>query len=99
VADVVISISRKPAEKSDGSGRLYIAKNRAGRDGIVFPIKLDCAMSSFSILENAGEMTITDAKKRNEDDLKSLLQKKWKQVKQIDVEKSQDKEDKTEGTE
>jgi replicative DNA helicase len=94
VADVVISISRKPSEKAEGFGRLYVAKNRAGRDGIVFPIKLNSAMSTFSILENASEMTITQAKKKNEDELKSLLQKKWKQVSKIEVE---NKEAKTEG--
>ncbi len=85
VADVVISISRKPAEKSEGFGRLYIAKNRAGRDGIVFPIKLNTAMSRFSILENSEEMSFMDAKKKNEGDLKQLLQKKWKQVSKVEV--------------
>ena len=32
VADVVISLSRKPMEKSTGSGRLYIAKNLVGKE-------------------------------------------------------------------
>ena len=88
VADVVISISRKPAEKSEGFGRMYIAKNRAGRDGIVFPIKLNTAMSRFSILENSEEMSFMDAKKKNEGDLKQLLQKKWKQVSKVEVKNS-----------
>ena len=85
VADVVISISRKPAEKAEGFGRLYIAKNRAGRDGIVFPVKLNTAMSRFSILENSEEMSFMEAKKKNEGDLKALLQKKWKQVSKVEV--------------
>jgi replicative DNA helicase len=38
VADVVISLSRKATEKAGGTGRLYVAKNRAGRDGLLFPI-------------------------------------------------------------
>ena len=80
VADVVVSISRKPAEKSSGLGRLYIAKNRAGRDGILFPIKLNTAMSMFSVIENAGEMTLEEAKDKNETDIKKVLQQKWKQV-------------------
>ena len=98
VADVVISISRKPSEKADGFGRLFIAKNRAGRDGIVFPIKLNAEMSTFSILENAEEMTFTEAKKRNESELKSLLQKKWKQVSKIEIQRNRNKEGKTEGS-
>jgi len=80
VADVVVSISRKPAEKASGLGRLYIAKNRAGRDGILFPIKLNTAMSMFSVIENADEMTLEEAKGKNETDIKKVLQQKWKQV-------------------
>jgi len=80
VADVVVSISRKPAEKASGLGRLYIAKNRAGRDGILFPIKLNTAMSMFSVIENADEMTLEEAKDKNETDIKKVLQQKWKQV-------------------
>ena len=80
VADVVISISRKPTEKASGMGRIFIAKNRAGRDGIVFPIKLNTAMSRFSVVENAEEMTLNEAKSKNESDIKKVLQQKWRQV-------------------
>jgi replicative DNA helicase len=80
VADVVISISRKPTEKASGLGRIFIAKNRAGRDGILFPVKLNTAMSMFSVIENADEMTLEEAKDKNETDIKKVLQKKWKQV-------------------
>ena len=38
VADVVVSLSRKPTEKATNAGRLFVAKNRAGKDGIVFPL-------------------------------------------------------------
>jgi replicative DNA helicase len=41
VADIVLSISRKPLEKSEGTGRIFVAKNRAGRDGLLFPINID----------------------------------------------------------
>ena len=47
VADVVLSISRKPMEKSTGAGRLFVAKNRAGRDGLLFPINIVPISVSF----------------------------------------------------
>ena len=50
VADVVVSFARKPTEKATNAGRLFIAKNRAGRDGIVFPLSIDTAKSTFEIL-------------------------------------------------
>jgi len=86
IADVVLSISRKAEEKSTGVGRLFVAKNRAGRDGILFPIKIDTAKSKIEIVEGASEMSFGEAKNQNEGDLKKLLQQKWKQVKEIDVE-------------
>ena len=79
VADVVISISRRAQEKSSGVGRLFVAKNRAGRDGILFPIKIDTAKSKFTILDEK-EMTLNEAVNQSESDMKQLLKKKWKEV-------------------
>lgn len=79
VADVVLSISRKAHEKSSGWGRLYIAKNRAGRDGIVYPVKIDTARSKFDIAGRAGslEEAVTD----DEDAVKKALRTKWRELK------------------
>jgi replicative DNA helicase len=79
VADLVISISRKATEKAGNSGRLFVAKNRAGKDGIVFPIHIDTAMSRFKILdENA--LTLDEAVKQTNSDMKDLLKQKWAEV-------------------
>lgn len=77
--DVVLSISRKSHEKAGGWGRLYVAKNRAGRDGLVYPIKIDTAQSRFVITGEAGglEETRTD----DEEALKKALRLKWKELK------------------
>jgi replicative DNA helicase len=81
VADVVISLSRKPMEKSSGVGRLFVAKNRAGRDGLVFPIKMDTARSIIEFLDEEDldlrEVTENDART-----MKNLLKAKWKEVQQ-----------------
>jgi len=80
VADVVVSISRKAAEKSTGVGRLFIAKNRAGRDGIVFPISIDTSMSLFSILDE-NSMSLNEAVSASNSEAKAALLKKWREVK------------------
>jgi len=80
VADVVISLSRKPLEKSTGSGRLFVAKNRAGRDGILFPIHLDCSMSKLKIIDDTDEMTLGEVMKSDTASMKKLLKRKWKEV-------------------
>ena len=70
VADVVLSLSRKSYEKASGWGRLYIAKNRAGRDGLVYPIRIDTARSTFLIsgptdsVEHAVEEGQAETKKK-----------------------------------
>jgi len=79
VADVVLSISRKSHEKSSGHGRLYVAKNRAGRDGLVYPILIDTARSKFAIAGKAGG--IEDAASEDEDQMKKALRNKWRELK------------------
>jgi replicative DNA helicase len=41
VCDLIVTISRTPEDKMNGTGRLYIAKSRLGSDGIVLPFLLN----------------------------------------------------------
>ena len=83
VADVVLSISRKPMEKSEGTGRIFVAKNRAGRDGLLFPINIDTAKSKFTIL-NESELTLNEAVTQDNNSMKDKLREKWKEVNKKD---------------
>ena len=80
VADVVLSLSRKPMEKSSGAGRLFIAKNRAGRDGMLFPINLDTSRSKLIIVEDNGEMSLDEVMSSDQSSMKNLLKSKWKEI-------------------
>lgn len=79
VADVVLSISRKAHEKSSGWGRLFVAKNRAGRDGLVYPIKIDTAKSKFEIV--GKEDNLSNAHVEDESAMKKALKLKWNELK------------------
>jgi len=79
VADVVISLSRKAMEKSTGAGRLFVAKNRAGKDGLVFPIHIDTSKSTFEILDERS-LTLDEAVKQTDSEMKDLLRQKWREV-------------------
>jgi len=72
VSDVVLTISRKPEEKASGFARVFVAKNRAGRDGLIFPVKIDTAMSTFKVLsdEEALEFQPKENLKRAWNDFK-----------------------------
>jgi replicative DNA helicase len=78
VADVVISISRKSTEKSTGWGRLFIAKNRAGRDGLVYPVKIDTARSKFVITGEVGSPE--DAVRETEAAQRKTIREKLKEL-------------------
>jgi replicative DNA helicase len=78
-ADVVLSISRLSHEKALGVGRLFVAKNRAGRDGIVYPINIDTARSKFII--NGEQQLPEDAKAEDENSMKQRLRSKWQELK------------------
>ena len=80
VADIVLSISRKPLEKSTGAGRLFVAKNRAGRDGILFPIRIDCSKSKFTVIDDAGELSVVDLVESHNTGTKDMLKSKWKEI-------------------
>ncbi len=80
VADVVVSLSRKPMEKSTGAGRLFVAKNRAGRDGLMFPIRIDTSMSKIEVLDDVREMSVVDAIERSNAGTKDMLKSKWKEI-------------------
>ena len=82
VADVVISLSRKAMEKSTGQGRLFVAKNRAGRDGLLFPVHIDTSKSIIKIVDET-ELTLKEAVENDENDMKAILKEKWKQVSKI----------------
>lgn len=79
VADVILSLSRKPMEKASGAGRLFVAKNRAGRDGMLFNLHLDTSKSKFKVLDE-NEMSLQEVADSDSASMKDLLVKKWKEV-------------------
>lgn len=66
VADVVLGLARKSAQKATGFGNIFIAKNRAGIDGIKYQVHLDTGKSKLKILtdqevaEMSNELNIDD---------------------------------------
>lgn len=78
VADVIVTISRKPVEKSSGRGRLFLAKNRAGKDGLLYPIAINTARSTFEI--TGDQLTMDAAQRKEENETKAALRKKWEEL-------------------
>lgn len=78
VADVVMTISRRSHEKAQGFGRLFLAKNRAGRDGLLYNVMINTARSQFVI---EGQSSKFEAEKSDEAEMKKQLRDKWNALK------------------
>ena len=55
VADFIFSLSRTISDKKNNTGRFFVAKNRNGKDGIPFPIKMDTSNINLKVLESELE--------------------------------------------
>ena len=50
VADFIFSVSRTIEDKQNNQGKIFIAKNRNGPDGIIYPIFMDTSYVKIKIL-------------------------------------------------
>ena len=83
VADFIFSISRTIADKQNNSGRIFIAKNRNGADGIVCPIFMDTSNVEIKVMEPTND-SIEDIKKNLVKAQKERLAEKYKKQKQAE---------------
>ena len=58
VSDFIFSISRTTDDKLANTGRVFIAKNRNGPDGIIYPLFMDTSTVSIKVLEPSAEEEI-----------------------------------------
>jgi len=74
VADFIFSVSRTPEDKISNEGRIFIAKNRNGQDGMVYPIFMDTSSVKIKVFaETVGEERKNVVKTQQE-----ALQEKYK---------------------
>jgi replicative DNA helicase len=77
VADFIFSLSRTIKHKNENTGRIFIAKNRNGPDGLVYPIFMDTSNVKINILPQDHE-TIESLNQKSLQDEKSNLKEKYK---------------------
>jgi|TARA_R110000796_G_scaffold20685_8_gene61388 replicative DNA helicase len=79
VADFICSISRTIKDKNANTARLFIAKNRIGPDGLVFPMFIDTSTVQLKVLAEAQAPTFESA---TPEDLAASLREKYKKHRQ-----------------
>jgi len=89
VADFICTISRTVEDKQNNLGRMFVAKNRNGPDGIVFPLKMDTSRVSIEIAESGGVQQAVVTTTRDQMDV--LREKYTKFVKDKNQKKEESK--------
>ena len=79
VSDFIFSISRTVEDKMTNSGRMFIAKNRNGPDGLIFPIFMDTSNVCIKVLPSSAE---TESVEVNSKKQKENLFEKYRKFKQ-----------------
>lgn len=87
VCDLIMTVSRTPEDKMNGTGRLYIAKSRLGADGIVLPFLLNTkANVRVSVLDSNEDAISTLVKSQGEEGMKSFMRKRMDEFKKKPIE-------------
>mgnify|MGYP003634673498 FL=1 len=77
VADFIFSLSRTIKHKNENSGRVFVAKNRNGPDGLVYPIFMDTANVRINVLPQTDE-TVESINNQSLLDQQKSLKEKYK---------------------
>ena len=78
--DLIFTVSRTVEDKNTNAGRIFVAKNRAGKDGILFPVKIDTSRSKINIIDDPSQMSLVDIYDSHNTGTKDMLKSKWKEI-------------------
>ena len=82
VADFICSISRTIEDKTENKGRMFVAKNRNGIDGIVYPMEIDTSKVHMKVLPPDEHSTIDAVVMKTKQEQDEHLRKKYQKFKQ-----------------
>tara|TARA_R100000152_G_C6774453_1_gene202236 strand:- start:642 stop:2009 length:1368 start_codon:yes stop_codon:yes gene_type:complete len=83
VADLIISLSRTIKDRNCNIGRIFVAKNRNGPDGIIYSVFMDTGTVTIKVLEQSDVTQIqnNEQKKKNREDM-DMARKVYKLMKE-----------------
>jgi replicative DNA helicase len=82
VADFICTISRSVEDKAENKGRMFVAKNRNGVDGIVYPMDINTAKVHLRVLPPDEHSTIDAVVMKTKQEQDEHLRQKYKQFKE-----------------
>jgi len=82
VADFICSISRTMEDKTENKGRMFVAKNRNGIDGVVYPMEIDTAKVHLRVLPPDEDSSIDAVVVKTKQEQDEHLRQKYRQFKE-----------------
>ena len=96
VADFICTISRTAQDKTENTGRMFVAKNRNGPDGMVYPMHMDTSKVYLEVLPVEDGGTIDSVVAKTKVEQQQWLVKKYKNYSGTDPDAKAKKEKKLE---
>ena len=81
VADFICSLSRTVQDKQANKGRIFVAKNRNGPDGLIYPVFVDWSNVNIKVLKTESNESIADGIKDSDTNTLDFLRGKYKSKK------------------
>jgi len=85
VADFICSMARNSSARGGNSARMYVAKNRNGPDGGIFPVYIDLSRAKIEVLPKATETVDSVREESSKRQAESLKEKYKKFKKSMDM--------------
>ena len=82
VADFICTISRTIEDKTQNKGRMFVAKNRNGVDGVIYPMEFDTSKVHLKVLPPDEHSTIDSVVMKTKQEQDAHLRKKYKKFKE-----------------
>lgn len=92
VADFIFGFSRSIKEKIENKGKLYVAKNRKGGDGILFPCNVNWGLAQIEVLARSTELPDEDEETKKKNSLE-MLKNKYLEMKKTEIEVNKKKKE------
>lgn len=88
-SDVVLTLARNIDDKANKTARMFLAKNRYGIDGILFPVRMNTdagVIEVFTEASSTGKKLMIDMKRNSGNAMKKTAREEMKKIKEEDAE-------------
>lgn len=89
VCDLIMTVSRTPEDKVNGTGRLFIAKSRLGEDGKVLPFLFQPSTVKVNVLDQTQDPLLARMQMEGKDATLEMMKKRVADVNQRKKEKEE----------